>query len=122
MTSKFQSSKKVFNHKDASQITIAKEYVSQCVTLIDVKHQYIYTNNVFDLYLLDYATGLSSNDDIINLSGFTSNNVSVSNTTDAIIDVNGSTKNLDSQTVPEEISIHHDDFKSKNILILFAWT
>ena len=48
------------------------------------------------LYLLKHISGLSSNDDIINLSGFTSNNVTVTKTTDAIIiDVYGLTKNLD---------------------------
>ena len=45
---------------------------------------------------MEYVSGLSSNDDIINLSGFTSNNVTVTKTTDAIIiDVYGLTKNLD---------------------------
>ena len=68
------------------------------------------------LYLLEYAISLSSNDDIINRSGFTSNNVSVSKTTDAIVDINGSTKNLDSQTVPDEISINHNDFKIKEYI------
>ena len=65
------------------------------------------------LYLLKCATGLSSNDGIIVLSGFTSNTVSVSKITDAIIDVNGSTKYLDSELVPKEISIHHNDFNIK---------
>ena len=74
------------------------------------------------LYLLEYVKGLFLNDAIINLNGFTSNNVSVSKTTDTIIDVNGSTKNLDSERVYDELSIHHNNFKIKNILILFAWT
>ena len=54
------------------------------------------------LYFLEYISGLSSNDGIINLSGLTSNNVPVTPITDAIIEVNCSTKNLDSETVPEE--------------------
>ena len=74
------------------------------------------------LYLLEYVSGLSSNDEIINLSGFASNNIPDVSTNDAIIDVNGSTKNLDSETVPEELSIHHNNFKIKNIAILSAWT
>ena len=52
------------------------------------------------LYFLEYISGLSSNDGIINLSGLTSNNIPVTPSTDAIIDVNGSIKNLDSETVP----------------------
>ena len=45
-TSKSQSSKELFNNKDASQITTAKEPYdgkgeNVCVILIDVKHRYI---------------------------------------------------------------------------------
>ena len=65
------------------------------------------------LYLLGYVSGVSSNDEIINLSGLTSKIIPVTPTTDAIIDVNGSTKNLDSETVPEELSNHHYNFKNK---------
>ena len=54
------------------------------------------------LYLFEYVSGSSSNNEIINLSTLTSNNILLSPTTDANIDVNGSTKNLDSETVPEE--------------------
>ena len=59
---------------------------------------------------------LSSNDEIINLSGLTSNNIPVTLTTDAIIDANGSTKNLDSETVPEELSKHHNKFNIKEYI------
>ena len=62
---------------------------------------------------MEYVSDLSSNDDIINLSDFTSYNVSVSKTTDAIIYINGSTKNLDSEIVTREISIHHNNFNIK---------
>ena len=55
------------------------------------------------LYLLEYVSGSSSNNEIINLSTLTSNNILLSPTTDANIDVNGSTKNLDSETVLEEL-------------------
>ena len=87
-------------------------FVSQCGTLIDVKLQYIYTLITYlILYLLKYAIGLSPKDNIINISGFTSNNVSISKTTDAIIDVNGKTV---------EISIHHYDFKIKEYMIYYG--
>ena len=62
------------------------------------------------MYLLEYVSALSSNDAIINISGLTSNNVSLTKTADDFIDVNGSTKNLDSETVSEEISIHYNNF------------
>ena len=68
------------------------------------------------LYLLEYFSGLSSNNKIINLSCLTSKNIPVIPTTDAIIDVNGSTKNLDGETVPEELSIHHNNFKIKEYI------
>ena len=68
------------------------------------------------LYLLEYVSGLSSNDEIINLSGLASNNIPVTPTTDAIIDVNGSTTNLDSETVPEELSKYHNNFKIKEYI------
>ena len=82
--------------------------------MIYVKHQYIYRlTKCLILYLLEYVPDLSPNDDIINLSGFTSNHIPVTPTTDATIDVNSSTKPLDSETVTEEISIHHNNFKIK---------
>ena len=65
------------------------------------------------LYFLEYVSGLSSNDKIINLSGVTSNKIPVTPTTDAIIAVNGSTKNLNSETVLDELSKHHSNFKIK---------
>ena len=37
-------------------------------------------------------------------------------TTDAIIDVDGSTKKLGSETVPKELSMHHDNFKIKEYI------
>ena len=51
---------------------------------------------------MDYVSVLSSNYEIINLSCLTFNNIPVTPTTDAIIDVNDSIKNLDSETIPEE--------------------
>ena len=66
------------------------------------------SNNVHDLIPLKIT---SPNDGIINLSGLTTNNNPVTPTTDDIIIVNGSTKNLDTDIVPEEISIHHNKFK-----------
>ena len=68
------------------------------------------------VYLLEYVSGLSSNDEIIDLSGLISNNVSVTKTTDAIIDFNGSTKNTDSETVTKEFSLHYQDFKIKEYI------
>ena len=65
------------------------------------------------LYLLEYVSGLSSNDEIINRSGFTSNNIPLTPTTDAIIDVNGSTQILNTETVPEDLSKHHNNFMIK---------
>ena len=41
---------------------------------------------------------------------------SVTKTADVIIDVNGSTQNLDSKTVPEELSVHHNNFKIKEYI------
>ena len=67
------------------------------------------------LYLLEYVSGLSSNDEIINLSGLSSNNIPVTPTTNAIIDVNGSAKNLDSETVAEELSKHHNNYNIKEL-------
>ena len=58
----------------------------------------------------------SSNDAIINLSGLTSNNIPVTPTTDAFIGVNDSTKSINSETVPEELSKYHYDFKIKEYI------
>ena len=68
------------------------------------------------LYLMDYVSDLSSNDEIISLSGLTSNNIPVTSTTDAIIDVHNSTKNIDSETAPEELSKYHNKFKIKEYI------
>ena len=77
----------------------------------------IYTLVIYLIsYILKYATVISLVDDIIDLSGLTSNNVPVSKTTDAIRDVNGSTKNVDSETVPEGVPIHHNNFKIKKYI------
>ena len=65
---------------------------------------------------MEYVSGLSSNDEIIYLIGLTSNNISVISTTDAIIDVNSSTKNLNSETILEEYSKHHNNFKIKEYI------
>ena len=67
------------------------------------------------MYLVEYVSGLTWNDEIINLNGLNSNNIPVTPTTNAIINVNGSTKNIDSEIVPVELSIHHNDFKNKII-------
>ena len=83
------------------------------------KHMYLNLLNIniyrlttcLILCFLGYVSGLSSNDEIVDFSAFTSTNFSVTKATDAIIDGNGSTKNLDSEIVPGELSIHHNDFK-----------
>ena len=68
------------------------------------------------LNLMAYVSSLSSNDEIINLSGLTAYNISVIQTANDIKVVNGSTKNLDTLTVPEEISIHHNNLKIKEYI------
>ena len=82
----------------------------------------MYNINIFRLtkclilYVMEYNSGLSLDDEIFNLSGLTFNNIPVATTTDAIIDVNGLTKNLKNETVPEEFSIHHNNFKIKEYI------
>ena len=98
--SKSQSWKEIFNNIDASQITKAKEwidgkekrYVPQCVTLIDININIYRLTTCLILNILEYVSGLYSNDEIF------SNNISVTLSTHAIIDVNGSTQNLDDET------------------------
>ena len=68
------------------------------------------------LHLMEYVSHLTSDVEIINLCGFISNNISVAPTTDAIINVYGSTKSLYSATVPEELSKHHNNFKIKEYI------
>ena len=47
----------------------------------------------------------------------TSKNGSISKTSDAIIGANGSIKNLDSETIPEEIAIYYNEFKIKEYIV-----
>ena len=68
------------------------------------------------LFLLEYATGSCSNDDIIDLSAFSFNNVSASKTNDAFVDLSGSTTKVDCAKVSEQVSIHHNNSKIKEYI------
>ena len=87
----------------------------------------MYTNNIdLILFLLKNVTGSNISEIIIDLNGFTSNYVSVSNTND-ILDLGGSCNEGNSQKSFEEVSIHHNDSKIKKYIysicinIILSW-
>ena len=80
-------------------------------------HININTKNIYlILFLLEYATDSYSKNDTILFSVFSSNNVTVSKTSFAIVDLSDSTTKEDFEKFSEEDSIHHNNFKIKEYI------